>query len=256
MSEPVNTIMRDDLQAYVDGKLNDEHRRDLEAWLVDHPVEAVSVAEWRQQNAALRTLYDPVALEPVPERLQVRQLARSVRREPFAWRRYAAAAVILAVGVTGGWFARDRLPDGLERTEPLVTEAIQAHRLYTSEVLHPVEVRAEDAGHLRAWLSKRLDRALAIPDLRAQGLTLVGGRLLPAAAGPAAQFMYESQSGQRLTLYIEPTPEGAETAFLRTDVDGLEAFYWRDETIRCAIVGDVPRERLQAIATAAYRQLS
>ena len=45
------------------------------------------------------------------------------------------------------------------------------------------------------WLSKRLGRPLVVPDLAAVGFRLMGGRLLPAEDGPAAQFMYETGKG-------------------------------------------------------------
>ena len=39
------------------------------------------------------------------------------------------------------------------------------------------------------------------PELDAQGLKLVGGRLLPGPTGPASFFMYENAAGERFTIY-------------------------------------------------------
>ena len=70
------------------------------------------------------------------------------------------------------------------------------------EVRHPVEVDAGQEAHLVQWLSKGLGRQLTVPDLGATGFRLIGGRLLSAEDRPAAQFMYETDGGERLSLYL------------------------------------------------------
>jgi anti-sigma factor RsiW len=71
-------------------------------------------------------------------------------------------------------------------------------------------------------LSKRLGRQLVVPDLAVAGFRLMGGRLLPAEDGPAAQFMYENANRDRLTLYLR-AGVGDETAFQQTSPDGAGA---------------------------------
>jgi anti-sigma factor RsiW len=51
----------------------------------------------------------------------------------------------------------------------------------------------------------------------------MGGRLLPAEDGPAAQFMYENGTGERLTLYFR-NGIGDETAFRYHEEVGIGAF--------------------------------
>jgi len=81
----------------------------------------------------------------------------------------------------------------------ITADAIAAHRTYSVEVRHPVEVDAGQEAHIVQWLSKRLGHQLIVPDLTVAGFRLMGGRLLPAEDGPAAQFMYENGTGERLT---------------------------------------------------------
>ena len=166
----------------------------------------------------------------------------------------AAAFLLVCLGAAGGWFGREFAGPGPAQAT-LVSEAMEAHRVYATEVRHPVEVWANERDHLQTWLSKRLDRAITVPDLRPDGLTLVGGRLLPASSSAAAQFMYEDETGRRLTLYVIPAQDGRKTAFRYAKLEKLEAFFWSDEGISCAIVSDLPRDRLKEIATRAYDQL-
>jgi anti-sigma factor RsiW len=256
MSSEEHNITPHDLHAYADGLLDGPARAAVEAYLAQNPAAADEVEGWKRQNETLRALYGHVAAEPVPAHLNVYRVERESRIKAMRWSRMAAAAVILlGLGTAAGWYGRGSFAAGVPAQIALVDEAMEAHRVYSGEVAHPVEVWAGEKDHLQTWLSKRLARTLAVPDLKAAGLDLVGGRLLPAASGPAAQFMYEDDAGHRVTLYIIPAQEGRETSFRYASLDRLEAFFWTDETISCALVGDLPRARLQEIATQAYKQL-
>ncbi|HEY9058341.1 MAG TPA: anti-sigma factor [Aurantimonas sp.] len=256
MSRDDATITKDDLQAFADGVLDARRRAEVERYFADQPAAAREVADWQQQNQALRALYGHVAGEAVPARLAVHRIAGDRRRPARNWSGMAAAAVLmLAIGGVGGWYGRDVLAVASLAPLSLAGEAKQAHALYATEVLHPVEVRADEKTHLATWLSKRLDRALTVPDLRAIGLALVGGRLLPSQEGPAAQFMYEDSAGGRVTLYIVPADTTRETSFRYAAAGRLKSLVWTAEGISCALVGDLPQDRLQDIAKLAYRQL-
>jgi anti-sigma factor RsiW len=110
---------------------------------------------------------------------------------------------LLVVGGIGGWAAPDATTTLVLSTPTapaaaaarmITADAIAAHRR-TFSVRHPVEVGAGQEAHLVQWLSKCLGRPLVVPDLAAVGFRLMGGRLLPAEDGPAAQFMYENGKG-------------------------------------------------------------
>jgi anti-sigma factor RsiW len=129
--------------------------------------------------------------------------------------------------------------------------------VYTPEVLHPVEVGADQEAHLVKWLSKRLDQPLKAPDLGGLGFRLVGGRLLPGGEKPAGQFMYENASGRRLTLYVSTDLAGNhETAFRFAQERGANVFYWVDGLLGYALVADMDRGPLLQAAETVYRQIS
>lgn len=256
MSRDQHKSIETDLHAYADGMLDEPARAAVEAYLADNPAVAEAVEGWKRQNETLRTLYGHAAAEPVPPRLDAYRIERENRIGAARWVRMAAAAVlVLATGTAAGWYGRGSFAPAASAEITLADQAIEAHRVYSGEVVHPVEVWAGEKDHLKAWLSKRLARSLTIPDLSAGGLTLVGGRLLPAANGPAAQVMYEDETGRRVTLYIIAVEDGRETSLRYAALDPPGAFVWTDETISCALVGDLPKDRLLEIATLAYRQL-
>ena len=259
------------LSAWLDGELDEPSRAAVEGWLREHPEDAARVRLWSADRDALRARFDPVLGEPVPEALR-RTALHGGRRPPApAWRHARAAGLLLggiALGAGLGWQLKP-VADPASTTAALsapgwTRRAAVAHAVYVSEVRHPVEVdtrigapdeqRAQQE-HLARWLGKRLGMPVRLFDLRAQGFELVGGRLLPDAVGPSAQLMYQNTAGQRVTFYLRRPEPGTHTAFRFQREGELDMFYWAEEGFGCALVGNLPRERLLALAEAAYRQV-
>lgn len=253
-------ISEADFIAFADGRLGEERRAAVAHYLEAHPDRAAEVASWERQNEAIAALFDPVANEPIPARLDPAVIASRLERARFSWPTMAAAAlVLLAVGLGGGWL----LHAGMSRSSPedlLVDYAVTAHTLYVKENRHAVEVGADDRQHLLTWLSNRITTQIDAPDLSADGFELVGGRLLPEGlqtqAGPAAQLMYENAAAERLTVYVTgPLPDGRTVSQL-TAIRGIDAFYWANSQITCTVVGALPDATMQTVARKVFQQLT
>lgn len=238
-----------ELHAYVDGALSEGDRAEVEAWIASHPEEAERLRAYAEQNALLRSFYNPVLEEPVPATLL------AVR--PRAWRGYAVAAGIFVLGIGLGWFVRGVFVTPQIVSLPLARQAATAHIVYSPEVRHPVEVTADEEEHLVRWLSKRLGTALKAPKLSPLGYELVGGRLLSGPQGPVAHFMYQDARGQRLTLYVSrQRGEPRDTAFRFSQEDRVSVFYWVDGNFGYALSGEVRRDQLLKVADVVYKQLN
>ncbi|KXU91237.1 anti-sigma factor [Paraburkholderia monticola] len=268
------------LSAYVDDELPQEQRAAIEALLREHPQAAARVAAWRAQKAALRALCgaphsDTGRAQAGQQTHDQRQAAESgepsyvgsppaaaedpafiiVRRTRPWWQRAGLAACWLAAGaglalalgplaprLTGGaWGGFGAQPAGFAQRADI------AYAVYTPERRHPVEVAASEEEHLINWLSKRLNRPLSVPSLQEYGYSLVGGRLLPGEAGPAAQFMYENQNGVRLTLYVTGIARD-ETAFRLLRDGNRRTFYWVNDGMGYALSGVIGEGKLREIA--------
>ena len=252
MTDPHIPVTEDELHAYVDNELPAERRGDVEAWLAAHPDEAARVQSWRSMAEALHARYDSVIDEAVPKRLEIERL----ERKPRKWV-YGAIAATLAAFVFGGgigWMARgaSAAPSAMQN---FTLDALEAHRLYVVEVRHPVEVPGSERAHLQAWLTKRCGWTVHAPELTTAGLKLVGGRLLPGAAGPASFMMYESASGERFTIYTAKSE--AEATQMRFSSQGNEsALFWADRGVAYVVVSGVgDRGRLTQIAQSVYDQM-
>lgn len=255
-------IPQDELMAYLDGELDAERTQFIEALMQKDEALLATVVALQTQQQRLRAALDPVLDEPVPLRLL--QTGKSPRYS----QRMAASVVWLTIGlVTGalssGYYFSHRAGDSLAQTRAadlpnFVRQASVAYAVFAPEVRRPVEVGSIDAKGLNAWLSKRLQRPVQAPDLSRLGFSLMGGRLLPAETNkPAAQFMYENRSGQRITMYLRsmavPTTE---TAFRFAQHGEVNTFYWVEGDWGYALSGELSRNQLLQIAQAIHGYLN
>ena len=258
MTDLPGPIGDDELMAYVDGRLSPDRAETVGSYLAAHPEIRERLSHYAEQRQALRAAFGKPADRPIPMRLRLtRLIAQRQRRRRRRFAEVAAAIFLIALGGLGGWTARDLMfPQGAPGSAPAVgsimADALAAHRTFAVEVRHPVEVDAAQEAHLVQWLSRRLGRPLVVPDLSATGYRLMGGRLLPAGSGPAAQLMYENGTGDRLTVYVRPGVAG-EASLYQHDTS-VGAFYRADEGLGCVIVGDADRGSLSRAAERVYEQ--
>lgn len=256
----------DELMAFIDNALDPERRRRIEQQMTTDPELAATISGLLAQRAALRESLNPVLDEPIPQRL-----LRVDVPSRFTLPRVAAAIAWVAIGTAVGglasWQYLSRHDSASVEVASLdsavdlprfVHQATAAYAVFAPEVRHPVELGSDEKQALETWLSGRLGRQMQAPDLSPIGYSLVGGRLLPAEINkPAAQFMYEDQQGQRLTVYLrgmaQPTPE---TAFRYSEQGDVSTFYWVERNWGYALSGELSRPRLLQIARAIYDQLT
>jgi anti-sigma factor RsiW len=253
-----HAVSEADLQAYADGRLPEERRAAVAAWLAAHPEDAERIENYRRLAEELRSTYQGVLDEPVPERLERALHPSPARRIAFVGMWMALGA---ALGGIAGWqlhAMRPALAPGADVATVLARRAAVAHAVYSPEVRYPVEVRADQEAHLVTWLSKRLGTQLRAPKLESVGYSLMGGRLLPGENGPVAHFMYQSDRGARITLYVRSDMgSNRSTAFRYAREGNVGVFYWVDSKLGYAISSaDISKEDLLNVANAAYQQLN
>jgi anti-sigma factor RsiW len=230
------------LSAFVDAELQESEMAAVCAELGRDPQSKALVAAWRSQDAALKALCGEIKSDS-PSFVVLR--TRGSRSK-----RMAIAAGWLIAGLALGATIGSQLPrvfDNAHEPATFARRADIAYAVYAPEKRHPVELGAQDEAQLKRWLSQRLGRSLSVPSLQEYGYTLVGGRLLPGEKGPAAQFMYESPHGTRVTLYVAQTPNDEMAFHLLRDGD-RRTFYWATDHLGYALSGPLAESHLRAIA--------
>ena len=274
-ADRINDGVNDEaLSAWVDGELDAAACEEVQAWLQTHPEDMARVQAWAADRDALARLLSPVLHEPTPDALQA-TVWRRQRALPPRWALAAAAAGLLVGGaLLGGggvwqwqqqWHQQKQAELAAQLRQQLapgtaqgwVQRAAYAHSIYVAEPRHPVEVRAQEE-HLSRWLTRRIDIPVKLFDLQAFGFELVGGRLLPDGPGKSAQLMYQDApvTGQprRVTVYLRKPEKGADAAFRYEQQGKLGLFYWIEEGAGYALVGELPKDTLLALAQAIYKQ--
>lgn len=251
-------IAEDELHAFVDDRLETTRRREVERYLESQPELSRRVFAYRAQRDSLRMALASPAAEPIPPELNLSRLLdeRLRRRTPW-WRLAATVVLCLGLGGAAGWYVGSA--PRLSRTELAMSllqqQAMASYAVYAPDRRHPVEVAAAEPDHLSTWLSNRLHRTVAPPDLGTFGYHLLGGRLLATERGNAAAlFVYDNAQGDRLSVLMRPmSPELRST---RADIGdgGVNGCTWIDNGMGYAVVATLPDTTLDRVADQISRE--
>lgn len=162
-----------------------------------------------------------------------------------------AASVALAIIIFGGgamWAGQRTMYDDL------VNEVAAYHQIYSRETRHLVEVPADQTEHLTAWLGKRLDRKLVIPDLAALGLHFAGGRMVIINNHPVGQLMYTRDQGLPVGICVTEL-RGAPAALSIESRGALRLAVWEDGRYVYLVVGELDVGAAQDIAARVESEL-
>lgn len=276
-ASPMPPVTEADLHAYVDRQLPSARHLQVEQYLHDHPEERARVQDWQQQNARLREMLAPVMDEPLPMGLPLRPTQSSL-----PWRSLAAGLLVAVISAGAAWSIRGAvdakaiqlamagqppantplsappqlLPASGTALSGFAQRAAIAHVVYSPDVRRPVEIGAEQEQALVTWLTKRMGTNVRPPPLNALGYRLIGGRLLPGDSGPVAQFMYETEAGLRLTLYVTREVTTQNDVQFKFGQDGpVNVFYWVENHLGYAISAGADRAELMRVSQAVYQHL-
>lgn len=252
-------VQEEDLLAYVDERLDNTRRRDIESYLSFHPEHAERVEGYRAQRKALKAAFDPVLQEPIPLSLNFAHMAAAATRRKrwdAPWRIAASVFVALCVGGMSGWFGKslhDPAPAGIAA---LAREATASFQVYATDPNRPVEFDASSGPELTRWVSSRLNRAVAVPDLSKAGYRYIGGRLVATEHGPAGLFMYDDGSGRRLAMLVRTMVVDQDTAMRPHEDAGVAGYSWASNGLGYSVVGSSSIAGLHPLADEMRRQIN
>lgn len=251
-----------DLHAYIDGHLGPDGAAAFDARLdADADLRRLVDAMIGDRDA-IRGAADSLDTAPVNLRTAAleRQLAQRLSRRRWqaaitgsVSRQMAAGVVMFALG----WGAHMMLVPNGGVYPSYVAESLGAHSVFAEDRVYPVEFTPEATTTALNWMSEKLRRKIDSPALDALGLELIGTRLSGTREGPLAQFIYEDQSGNRLSLVVMPHPEGAPEAGLRmARHDTNSVGYWSDAALDFAVIAKTTDLQIETVAAEVTRHVS
>jgi len=236
------------LPAYVDDELDLPHSLEMEA----HLEECQACAAWLEEQRAVKRAVAqqaPYYSAPADLRLHVLQAARhfqtSERTGLFSWRPgswvalAAAAAVVMAVI----WRVA---PSPLRPAAGSVESQVVASHIRSLMANHLMDVPSSDHHTVKPWFTGKIDFAPDVPDLSANGFTLVGGRLDYVDGRPVAALVYRRRQ-HTINLFTWPSKSADQSP--RPDTrDGFHVIHWTHTGMEWWAVSDLNAEELLEIA--------
>jgi anti-sigma factor RsiW len=248
MTPAERPISEDEIHAYVDDRLERTRRREIEHYLDAQPELSQRVQAYRAQRDGLRVALASRAAEPIPPELNLSRLFEARLRQRHAWWRLAASMILcLALGGAAAWYlGSSPKPSRNEMAVSLLQQqALASHTVYATDRRHPIEVIAAERDHLTRWLSDRLRRSVAPPDLSAAGYRLLGGRLLATE---------RDAQGSRLSVLMRPMAPELWAARVDISQGPMNGCTWIAKGMGYAVIAAASDQALDAIAEQISRQ--
>jgi anti-sigma factor RsiW len=247
------------LHAALDGELDAAGMIAFEARLASDPALAANYARLTALRAAIATR----APRPkAPDALRARVLALAAppaqtsptRATPAPWRftpRYGALAASLVVGLllgVGG--ARLLAP---RAGDDAVERAVVAGYVRGRLADQPFDVASTDRHTVKPWFAGKIAGATTVVDLKADGFTLIGGRVDVIGVTPVATLIYQRREHQVALSELPASGEGGASAPRAATRDGYGLLEWSDGQRRYVAVSDLPPAELDEFG-AAFRR--
>jgi anti-sigma factor RsiW len=229
------------VHALADGELDAGHAREVEAHAVACTRCASELAAAREMKRALAAqdlrYAAPAALRARIEGAMPRPQRLADRR---AWLKgFALGGALSALAASGLGFLvlRDA------REDRLIGDAISAH-LRSLQSEHLTDVLSTDQHTVKPWFNGRIDLAPPVPDLTAQGFTLIGGRLDFLDGQPVAALVYRRRAHVINVFVGQALGAGAAEPNLQV-VQGYNVLRWQQRGFAMIAVSDLSRDELK-----------
>lgn len=257
-------ISDEELSEFFDGGLDLDRRREVLQAVEGDANLSARMADYRQQQEGLHSLYDPVLDEAVPERFTTvlrtpaAGQARPRRRNPGIFRSSFALAAMIALvfvtGVGGGWGLNDYLRDNGRLLDVPIQQAVLSHQSLRLSV-RPMEDATDRVTETLRVVerSNPFQVALRVPSKAGiSGFQPVSFSQRVGPSGPTAEVLYRSGGGQLITLRVQEHSKQRLLPWVTRQVDGFDVVYWLDGPLLYVLVGEAGEEPLMGLADTFY----
>ena len=236
----------DELQEFLDNRLDDQRRAEIAAYLQANPQKAAELDALRLQDEALRGLGADILNEPVPQRLtaavrgagepSIPHPPRAVYRHRYRFVEVAAALFIFVLGGGVGWLGHGLLQRGPDELELVLADTTFAFSVLLQERDQALEYRADQEAELQAIVERIYRRAITRPDLSARGYSYVGAKVLPGARRQVCYLLFENGNGSRISVAFWPSTLAATPKPKRDRVGDFLVDQWQDDGVGFALL--------------------
>ena len=232
------------VHALADGELDAGHARDVEMHVASCRRCAAEFASAREMKRALAATNLRFA---APASLRARVEGAIPKPRPVASRRtllkgFALGSAVSALAASGiGVVVLREAREGR-----VLGDAISAH-LRSLQGEHLTDVLSSDQHTVKPWFNGKLDLAPPVPDLTAQGFTLIGGRLDFLDGKPVAALVYRRRA-HVINVFVGRDLGTAPAAPELQVMQGFNLLRWDEGGLSALAVSDLNRDELEEFA--------
>jgi anti-sigma factor RsiW len=229
------------VHALADGELDAGHAREVETHAAACRTCAAELAAAREMKTLLaRTnlqFAPPASLRARIEGAIPKPQAVANRRTLLKGFALGSAMSALAASGIGFMVLRDA------RGDRLMGEAISAH-LRSLQSEHLTDVLSSNQHTVKPWFNGKIDLAPPVPDLTAQGFTLIGGRLDFIDGKPVAALVYRRRA-HVINVFVGQGLGAAPASPQLQVMQGFNLLRWRDGGLSVVAVSDLNSQELE-----------
>ncbi|MGA2997957.1 anti-sigma factor family protein [Bradyrhizobium sp.] len=243
-------VLRDNdelrLTAYCDGELDPASATEFERRLAADG----SLRARYSRLSALQLAVRSLPLADVPSDLQARIQARVnaerpsnvtvLRRRSWSFQALAASAVFGAV-ISGSVL---KTIDRFGQDDTVASEVVAGH-IRGLLAPQPFDIASSDRHSVKPWFTSRLPESPQVPDLAAQGFSLLGGRVDVIGNSPVATIVYKHAAHTVSLTTLRPGQ-----AVPGQTIAGYNVRSWSDANFTYVAVCDLPSADLAVFESA------
>jgi len=232
-------LLKDDellLNAYFDGELDPVSAREFERRLEsDEPLKA-RYDRLQKLQRAVRSIPQAEMPPGLQARIQSRLDAERrnnvtvLRRRTWSYQALAAAAVLGAVISSSVMMTMEQFG----QRENVANEVVAGH-IRGLLAPQPYDIASSDRHTVKPWFTARLPASPQVPDLAAQGFSLLGGRVDVIGHDPVATIVYKHAAH---TISLTTLRSGQSVP--DQTVSGYNVRSWSDPNFTYVAVSDLP----------------
>ena len=228
------------LNAYYDGELDPVSAREFEQRLAN---DAALTAQY-ERFLKLRQAVRAIPQFDIPAGLEARIQSRLEREQPgnmtFPHRRSWSSQALAAAAVLGAVISGSVLVtiDQFSQRDSIANQIageVVADHIRGLLAPQPYDIASSDRHTVKPWFTTRLPASPQVPDLSAQGFTLLGGRVDVIGHDPVATIVYK-HAAHTISLTTlragQPVPDQT--------ISGYNVKSWSDADFTYVAVSDLP----------------
>lgn len=237
------------LNPYLDGELDPAQRRDVEQHLPGCPGCTRGLANLRALHTAMQSPELRFkASDTLKQRLKNKLQEADARANRPQWPRWAAAAAVAVLVVGLGWNILPHGGTGAESDDDAMVDAAVDQQQAAVKSAHLTDLASSDPKAVQTWFSGKLAYAPPVPDLSAQGYTLVGARLDKVKDQPAAALTYR-HGDDVVTMFVCAADKPGDKDLDTDSDDGYQIVYWTKGSLSFWVVSKLDAAQLMQIGT-------